>query len=96
MKNTKKTKRTLQFFAAWDYEFEEQEFNRMSEQGWQLVRGGSFTQKYEYDDSGRSIRNLHRRGVPRGNAQTLEECLLHFLLHIADQYLQFPSYHGND
>ena len=51
MKNTKKTKRTLQFFAAWDYEFEEQEFNRMSEQGWQLVRGGSFTQKYEYDDS---------------------------------------------
>ena len=51
MKNTKKTKRTLQFFAAWDYEFEEQEFNRMSEQGWQLVSGGSFTQKYEYDDS---------------------------------------------
>ncbi len=51
MKNTKKTKRTLQFFAAWDYEFEEQEFNRMSEQGWQLVRGGSFSQKYEYDDS---------------------------------------------
>ena len=51
MKNTKKTKRTFQFFAAWDYEFEEQEFNRMSEQGWQLVSGGSFTQKYEYDDS---------------------------------------------
>ena len=51
MKNTKKTKRTLQFFAAWDYEFEEQEFNRMSEQGWQLVSGGSFSQKYEYDDS---------------------------------------------
>ena len=51
MKNTKKTKRTFQFFAAWDYEFEEQEFNRMSEQGWQLTSGGSFTQKYEYDDS---------------------------------------------
>ena len=51
MKNTKKTKRTFKFFAAWDYEFEEQEFNRMSEQGWQLTRGGSFTQKYEYDDS---------------------------------------------
>ena len=51
MKNTKKTKRTFQFFAAWDYEFEEQEFNRMSEQGWQLVSGGSFSQKYEYDDS---------------------------------------------
>ena len=51
IKNTKKTKRTFQFFAAWDYEFEEQEFNRMSEQGWQLVSGGSFSQKYEYDDS---------------------------------------------
>ncbi len=50
-KNTKKTKRTVKMFAAWDYEFEEQEFNRMSEQGWQLVSGGSFSQKYEYDDS---------------------------------------------
>ncbi len=49
--NTKKTKRTFKVFAAWDYEFEAQEFNRMSEQGWQLVKGGSFSQKYEYDDS---------------------------------------------
>lgn len=51
MKNTKKTKRTFKMFAAWDYEFEEKEFNRMSEQGWQLINGGSFSQKYEYDDS---------------------------------------------
>ena len=53
MKNTnaKKTKRTFKVFAAWDYEFEEKEFDRMSEQGWQLVKGGSFSQKYEYDDS---------------------------------------------
>ena len=51
MKNTRKTKRTFKIFAAWDYEFEEREFNRMSEQGWQLVNGGSFSQKYEYDDS---------------------------------------------
>ena len=51
MKNTRKTKRTFKVFAAWDYEFEEREFNRMSEQGWQLVNGGSFSQKYEYDDS---------------------------------------------
>ena len=29
MKNTKKTKRTFKIFAAWDYEFEEQEYNRM-------------------------------------------------------------------
>ena len=51
MKNTRKTKRTFKVFAAWDYEFEEQEFNRMSEQGWQLINGGNFSQKYEYDDS---------------------------------------------
>ena len=50
-KNTKKTKRTFKMFAAWDYEFEEKEYNRMSEQGWQLVSGGSFSQKYVYDDS---------------------------------------------
>lgn len=47
----RKTKRTFKVFAAWDYEFEEQEYNRMSEQGWQLVNGGSFSQKYEFDDS---------------------------------------------
>ena len=53
MKNTnaKKTKRTFKVFAAWDYEFEAREFDRMSEQGWQLVSGGCFTQKYEFDDS---------------------------------------------
>ena len=51
MKNTKKTKRTFKIFAAWDYEFEEQEYNRMSEQGWQLVNGGCFSQKYVFDDS---------------------------------------------
>ena len=47
----RKTKRTFKIFAAWDYEFEEKEYNRMSEQGWQLVNGGSFSQKYEFDDS---------------------------------------------
>ena len=51
MKNTNKTKRTFKVFAAWDYEFEAREFDRMSEQGWQLVSGGCFTQKYEFDDS---------------------------------------------
>ena len=49
--NTKKTKRTFHMFAAWDYEFEAKEYDRMSAQGWQLVSGGSFTQKYEFDDS---------------------------------------------
>ena len=51
MKNTRKTKRTFKTYAAWDYEFEAKEYDRMSAQGWQLVSGSSFTQKYEFDDS---------------------------------------------
>lgn len=51
MKNTKKTKTTLRTFAAWDYEWEAREYDRMSRQGWQLTDGGSFLQKYTFDDS---------------------------------------------
>ncbi len=125
MKNTKKTKRTFKFFAAWDYEFEEQEFDRMSEQGWQLVSGGCFTQKYEFDDSvvyryqidynndvkdmarydetfrdagwervNSNFNGWHIFRVPRGNAQTLEESLLHRLRHGADQFRQCFTYSG--
>lgn len=49
--NHKQTKTTFHIYAAWDYEFEEKEYNRMSVQGWQLVNGGNFSQKYEFDDS---------------------------------------------
>lgn len=47
----KKTKHTFKTYAAWDFEKEAEEFNRMSEKGWQLVVGGCFHQKYEFDDS---------------------------------------------
>ena len=37
-------------YAAWDYELELQHLNQMSEQGWQLIRGGCFHTKYERDE----------------------------------------------
>ncbi len=46
----KKTKTTFNVFAAWDFDKEAEEYNRMSEKGWQLVNGGCFCQKYEFDD----------------------------------------------
>ncbi len=47
----KKTKTTFNVYAAWDFDKEAEEYNRMSEKGWQLVNGGCFCQKYEFDDS---------------------------------------------
>lgn len=47
MKNTK-VERAV--YAAWDYELEIDHLNEMSEQGWQLVRGGCFRTKYERKD----------------------------------------------
>lgn len=48
---SKKTKNTYKIYAAWDFDKEAEELNRMSEKGWQLVEGGCFHQKYEFDDS---------------------------------------------
>lgn len=48
---SKKTKNTFRTYAAWDFEKEAEEFNLMSQKGWQLTVGGCFHQKYEFDDS---------------------------------------------
>ena len=48
---SKKTKTTFNVYAAWDFDKEAEEYNKMSENGWQLVVGGCFHQKYEFDDS---------------------------------------------
>ncbi|MGN0474277.1 MAG: DUF2812 domain-containing protein [Acutalibacteraceae bacterium] len=50
-KKSKKTKQTFKVYAAWDFDKEAEEYNQMSEKGWQLVNGGCFSQKYEFDDS---------------------------------------------
>lgn len=37
-------------FTAWNYQAEVEELNRMSEQGWQLIKGKLFSQKYKKND----------------------------------------------
>ncbi len=49
MKKNIKIERAV--YAAWDYELELKHLNEMSEQGWQLIQGGCFHTKYEWDDS---------------------------------------------
>lgn len=38
-------------FTAWDYKKEVEELNRMSEQGWQLIKGKLFSQKYKKNEN---------------------------------------------
>lgn len=38
-------------FTAWDYKKEVEELNRMSEQGWQLVKGKLLSQKYKKNEN---------------------------------------------
>ena len=40
-------KRKFGIYAAWNYELEMEDLNRMSEKGWQLVRGGCFSNKFK-------------------------------------------------
>ena len=43
---SKETKRTFTFYSAWDYEREEKDLDRASEQGWQLLKAGLFSSKF--------------------------------------------------
>lgn len=40
-------KRKFGIYAAWNYELEVEELNKMSEQGWQLIKGGCFSNKFK-------------------------------------------------
>ena len=42
-----KYKRKFGIYAAWNYELEVEDLNNMSEQGWQLVKGGCFSNKFK-------------------------------------------------
>ena len=45
----KKYKKTYNLYTAWNYEREVEDMNRKSERGWHLIRGKSFSHKYEYN-----------------------------------------------
>lgn len=74
---SKQYKRSFKAYPAWDYQSEIDELNRMSEQGWQLIRGGCFAGKfvknpevrYRYqldfrrvEDKGRYIETFREQG----------------------------------
>ncbi len=40
-------KRKFGIYAAWNYELETEELNKMSEQGWQLMKGGCFSSRFK-------------------------------------------------
>lgn len=45
----RKYKRTLNLYPAWSYQNEIEEFDGLSEQGWQLIRGGTWINKSKRD-----------------------------------------------
>ncbi|MBQ8038670.1 MAG: DUF2812 domain-containing protein [Lachnospiraceae bacterium] len=42
-----KYKRKFGIYAAWNYELEVEDLNKMSERGWQLIKGGCFSNKFK-------------------------------------------------
>jgi hypothetical protein len=40
-------RRKFGVYSAWNYELEVEDLNRMSEQGWQLIKGGCFSNKFK-------------------------------------------------
>lgn len=45
----KRYKKKYNIYSAWNYEQEALDLNEQSEKGWQLVKGKSFSHKYEYN-----------------------------------------------
>ena len=44
---SKEYKRSMKFYAAWSYQKEIEDLNKMSREGWQLVKGGCFHSKFK-------------------------------------------------
>ena len=44
-------KRVWNAYAAWDYTREIEDLNKMSDNGWQLIKGGLFSNRYKKNDS---------------------------------------------
>ena len=47
----KEYKRVWNVYAAWDYTREIEDLNKMSDKGWQLIKGGLFSNRYKKNDS---------------------------------------------
>ncbi len=51
---------------AWEYRLEEKWLNEMAASGWQLVKGGCFSQKFVKDDAARYCVRLDYKKMPTG------------------------------
>ncbi len=47
----KEYKRVWNVYSAWDYTREIEDLNKMSDKGWQLIKGGCFSNRYKKNDS---------------------------------------------
>ena len=47
----KEYKRVFNVYSAWDYTREIEDLNKMSENGWQLVKGGLYSNRFKKNDS---------------------------------------------
>ena len=47
----KEYKRVWNVYSAWDYTREIEDLNKMSDNGWQLIKGGCFSNRYKKNDS---------------------------------------------
>ncbi|ROR22386.1 uncharacterized protein DUF2812 [Mobilisporobacter senegalensis] len=48
---SKSKKRSYKVYTAWNYDKEEQDLNKQSENGWQLVKGGCFHSVFEKNNN---------------------------------------------
>ena len=59
-------RKTHRVFMAWESTQEEKWLNRISESGWQLIKGGCFSQKFVKDDAHQYCIRLDYKKMPAG------------------------------
>ena len=73
----KRHKTVFRGYFAWDYDKELQELDRMSQQGWQLVKGGCFHSRFVKNEGQHYRYQLDYRPDVEDMDRYLETCLLY-------------------
>lgn len=68
----RKYKRTLNLYPAWSYQYEIEELDSLSEQGWQLVRGGAWINKFRKNTDVRYRYQIDYSGRPDDKGRYIE------------------------
>ncbi len=72
---SKKRKVSLKGYMAWNWDKEEAALDRMSQAGWQLVKGGCFHTVYEKDDTKRYRHKIDFQPELKGNKEKRQRYL---------------------